>query len=107
MRLDASSAFVDSASPGRNDADSFRSLSENLPGRLAPETTPSTTIHAASTAHLARGPEAMVSRRDMMAAGNPRAPRAGARGGPAPTGLVRTRASGGSRQQRAQLARLR
>ena len=31
----AVSAFVDSASPGRNDVDSFFSASVNLPGRLA------------------------------------------------------------------------
>ena len=31
--FDLSRAFVDSASPGRKDVDSLRSLSENLPGR--------------------------------------------------------------------------
>ena len=55
-RFVASSAVVDSASPGRNEVDSFFSASVNLPGRFAaPEPTIASTQMAATT-HFARRP---------------------------------------------------
>src|SRR5918995_4448163 len=54
------SAFVDSASPGRNDVDSLFSASANLPGRLAPKEPKSTTSAIASTIHFAVRPAGTV-----------------------------------------------
>src|SRR5918994_3138338 len=65
MSSTACSAFVDSASPGRNDVDSFCSASAYFVGRLAPMTTSITPIHAARTIHFARRPDARVRSFDM------------------------------------------
>ena len=56
----AFSALVDSASPGRNEVDSFSSASVNLPGRLVPKAKKMPTSHTASTIHFARGPPGMA-----------------------------------------------
>src|SRR5918999_1867746 len=63
------SALVDSASPGRNDVDSFSSASVNLPGRFAgPAAMKMATTQIANTTHLARGPagRANIERRSDM-----------------------------------------
>ena len=60
------SALVDSASPGRNDVDSFFSASAYLPGRLKPKTQTITTIHAARTTNFAVRPEGMVKNRAIV-----------------------------------------
>ena len=49
-------ALVDSASPGRNEVDSFFSASANLPGRLPPMIATTTTSHPRATSHFARRP---------------------------------------------------
>src|ERR1700709_2549661 len=55
-RFVAERAFVDSASPGRNDVDSFFSASVNLPGRLAAKEAKMASTQIAATTHLARRP---------------------------------------------------
>jgi hypothetical protein len=54
--LVTASALVDSASPGRNDVDSFFSASENFPGRFAAPMPTIAMIQTAKTTHLARRP---------------------------------------------------
>jgi hypothetical protein len=54
------SAFVDSASPGRNDVDSLFSASLYFPGRFAPNETKRNTSATASTTHFAVRPAATV-----------------------------------------------
>src|ERR671916_728445 len=62
----AVSVFVDSASPGRNEVDSFSSASVNLPGRFAgPAAMKMPTSQIANTIHLALEPagRAKIERR--------------------------------------------
>ena len=54
----AVSTLVDSASPGRNEVDSFSSASVNFPGRLAPRAMKMPTSQMRKTTHLARRPAA-------------------------------------------------
>jgi hypothetical protein len=61
----ACSAFVDSASPGRKDVDSFCSASAYLVGRSAPMTATMTASQTAPTIHFARRPDARVRSFDM------------------------------------------
>ena len=56
----AVSTLVDSASPGRNEVDSFSSASVNLPGRFAPSEMKMPTSQMRKTTHLARRPAAMA-----------------------------------------------
>jgi hypothetical protein len=65
MSSTAFSAFVDSASPGRNEVDSFCSASAYLVGRSAPITIAMTHSHTAATIHFARRPDARVRSFDM------------------------------------------
>jgi len=57
-------AFVDSASPGRNDAESLTCASEYLPGRFSPMMATTASSQAPATTHLAVRPEATESRED-------------------------------------------
>ncbi len=50
------SAFVDSASPGKNEVDSLTSASENLPGRLAANEPKIASTQIAATTHFERRP---------------------------------------------------
>ena len=56
-----SSAFVDSASPGRNDVDSFFSASENFPGRFVANEAKIAASQISATTHLARRPAGRVN----------------------------------------------
>ena len=60
-----SSACVDSASPGRNDVDSFSSASANFPGRLVANEPAIANSQIAAMTHFAVRPEATVRTEDM------------------------------------------
>ena len=67
-RFVTSSAFVDSASPGKNDVDSFFSASENFSTSFAWNETPTIAIQTSATIHLARRP-ATPAKNDPMGRG--------------------------------------
>jgi hypothetical protein len=58
-------AFVDSASPGRNELDSFSCASVYLAGRPAALTPRKTSSQTSATIHLRRRPDARVRSFDM------------------------------------------
>ena len=60
-----SSAFVDSASPGRNEVDSFFSASVNFAGEVRRERPATTASQISATSHLARRPAATAKSEPM------------------------------------------
>ncbi|HEX4344154.1 MAG TPA: hypothetical protein VHZ31_01190 [Solirubrobacteraceae bacterium] len=61
MRFVTASAFVDSASPGRNDVDSLRSASENLPGSFAATVPAAISAQIRAMTHFVRHPATKVN----------------------------------------------